>query len=428
MRERLFTLLLAFGALLAFLTLFLQPRAGRTEAARPTSAEARADGLLGLRTWLAGEGIHTLSLRERLTRLSWHAPPAGNLLIVTLPASTPFRTDEAVALDNWIRAGNTLLVLAALDDRPEWGESGIGVVNDVHLLTGLTPTVVPRTSPGRRAARTETDAAQEELRALVEATRPLEQPRETRLEPSGAHPLVAGMRAAVAFSDYLPRRWTLGIPRDGFFLVLAHRTDAPEGALWLRPDGKGSILLSALGTLFSNRALGQADNAHLIGAIVAASVAADGRVIFDDEHQGLSSTYDPLKFYRDPRLYATLGVLGLVWLVWVAGGTRLRMPVLRQSVPREAELVRTTGLFLARVLKPAAAARRMYEGFFARLGAAATPDALASRWDWLENHPQLARADVRQLREWYAEAYSDRAVPLARLHDLLVRTERQLAA
>jgi hypothetical protein len=35
---------------------------------------------------------------------------------------------------------------------------------------------------------------------------------------------------------------------------------------------------------------------------------------------------------------------------------------------------------------------------------------------------------VRQLREWYAGAYSDQRVPLARLHNLIVRTERQLAA
>lgn len=426
MRERLFTLLLALGALLAFLTLFLHPRAGRTEVARPTSSEARAEGLLGLRTWLEGEGWHTLSLRERLTRLTWHAPPQGNLLIVTLPVSTPFRTDEAVALDNWIRAGNTLLLLAALDDRPEWGEGGIGTSNDVHLLTGLTPTRVP--APRRRPAAAGADAGQEALRELVEETRPLEQPRATRLAPDGAHPLMAGIREALGLSSYQPRRWTMSIPRDGFFLVLAHRTDSGDGALWLRPDGKGSILLSALATLFSNGALGQADNARLVGGIVAASVAPDGLVIFDDEHQGLSSTYDPQQFYRDPRLYGTLGVLGLVWLVWVVGGTRLRPPASHRPVPREAELVRTTGLFLARVLRPAAAARRMYEGFFARLGAAAAPDALASRWDWLENHPQLARADVSQLREWYAEAYSDRAVPLARLHNLLIRTERQLAA
>ncbi|MBV9343695.1 MAG: DUF4350 domain-containing protein [Gammaproteobacteria bacterium] len=428
MRERLLTLLLALAALLTFVTVFLHPRIGALQAARPTSAESQPDGLLGLRTWLEAEGFRTESLRERLTRLSWRTPATGNLLLVTLPASTPFRNDEAVALDNWIRNGNTLLVLAALVDRPEWAQGGVGTANDVHLLTGLTPAPVPPTPRRPAAGEPPEDPGQAAWRELIEATRPLVKPQRTPLRPSGTHPLLREVHEAVGISRYPPRRWTLSIPRDGFFLVLAQRADSQEGALWVRPDGKGTILLSALATLFSNRALAEADNARLMAAIVAASLRGDGRVIFDDEHQGLSRTYDPAKFYRDPRLYATLGVLGAVWLVWVMGGTRLRVPLSRLPAPREAELVRATGLFLARVLRPGAAARRMYEGFFARLGPDVTVDARASRWDWLENHPHLVRAEVTQLREWYADAYSDRAVPLERLHNLLVRTERQIAA
>ena len=49
-------------------------------------------------------------------------------------------------------------------------------------------------------------------------------------------------------------------------------------------------------------------------------------------------------------------------------------------------------------------------------------------WEWLEHHPRLSRADVQQLKDWYAQACSDRRVPLRRLHNLIVRTERQLAA
>jgi hypothetical protein len=49
-------------------------------------------------------------------------------------------------------------------------------------------------------------------------------------------------------------------------------------------------------------------------------------------------------------------------------------------------------------------------------------------WDWLENHPRLIAADVQQLRGWYTAAYSEQRVPLERLHNLIIRTERQLAA
>ncbi|HEY6823628.1 MAG TPA: hypothetical protein VI195_04270, partial [Steroidobacteraceae bacterium] len=51
----------------------------------------------------------------------------------------------------------------------------------------------------------------------------------------------------------------------------------------------------------------------------------------------------------------------------------------------------------------------------------------ARLWEWLESHPRLARAEVLQLRAWHAAAYANRRVPLIRLHNLIVNTERQLA-
>jgi hypothetical protein len=167
----------------------------------------------------------------------------------------------------------------------------------------------------------------------------------------------------------------------------------------------------------------------LLANLVASSVGADGVVVFDDEHQGLSDTYDPARFYRDRRLYGTFAVIAAVWLSWVLGATRLHTPLVRTVAPREAELVRTTGLYLARVLRPAAAARRLLEQFLQRVGtttgaAAADPARL---WEWLENHPRLPRADVQQLREWYVAACANRNVPLIRLHNLILSTERQLA-
>jgi hypothetical protein len=119
--------------------------------------------------------------------------------------------------------------------------------------------------------------------------------------------------------------------------------------------------------------------------------------------------------------------LGLPWLL---GGTRLRSPLAHRSVPREAELVRATGGFLARVLRPAAAARRMFEHFFSGLRERTHrgPQDGDPPWEWLKQHPRLARADVLQLKEWYAQAYADEHVPLAHLHNLIVRVARQLAA
>ena len=118
-----------------------------------------------------------------------------------------------------------------------------------------------------------------------------------------------------------------------------------------------------------------------------------------------------------------------MWLSWVLGATRMHTPLARTAAPREAELVRTTGLYLARVLRPAAAARRLLEQFLQRVGTAMGADAAepARLWESLENNPRLTRLDVEKLREYYAAACANRDVPLMQLHNLILRTERQLA-
>jgi hypothetical protein len=422
MRERLITLMCALGSLLVFAALFVRGEgAGSRRVALPTTVERHGNGLLAAMSWLSAEGIRTVSLRERFDTLAKRRdlPRAGNLLIVTMPVATPFRGAEVRALDQWIRAGNTLLVLAAMSDSPDWGRGGLGVHNDLQLLTGLDfETVRIPASPQNAAAR------------LLEAARELAQPQRGTLLPNRAHPYLRGVQEVIALSDYAPQAWTVRVPRDGFVLSLAHQRESGEGVLWMRPQASGTVIVSGFGSLFSNRALGLADNARLLANIVTATVRPKGAVLFDDEHQGLAAAYDPAKFYNDPRLYATIGVLAVVWLIWVLGGTRLGLPAMRMPAPREAELVRATGGFLARVLRPAAAARRLFEHFFRRLAARTHRGAQGEGlpWEWLEHHPRLRRADVQQLRQWYAQAYSDRRVPLTRLHNLIVRTERQLAA
>ena len=403
------------------------------------------NGLLGLTSWLRGEGVRTWSLRERFDALERHRELAGtgNLLIVSLPAVTSVGREEAVALDRWISKGNTLLVLAAVRDRPGWAQSTWVMRADLQQLTELSlsaEVAADRKAAGARAAapaqrgavparpnarrRSDQGGAADAMRFMTE----LATAERSTLVPNRAHPFFTGVARAVAFSDYAPFANTVALPRDGFALALAHDSETGQDAFWLRSKGAGTIIVCGFGSLFSNRALGTADNARLFANLIAATVAADGSVVFDDEHQGLTDAYDPARFYRDPRLYATLGLITAVWLTWVLGGTQLRMPPTRPAAPREAELVRTSGLFLARVLRPAAAARRMLERFLGRVASTVGGELTQERlWDWLENHPRLARAEVRQLRQWHAAAGADRGVPLTGLHNLIVRIERQLA-
>jgi hypothetical protein len=434
MRERLLTLGCALGALVLFVTMFLNGRqvAGR-RAALPTTVERGGNGLSGALTWLGGEGVRALSLRERfdVLRKRRDLPAAGNLLVVSLPVTTPFSGPELRALDDWLRAGNTLLVLAAIADKPDWARGGV-FWTDLEDLTGLTYEPVRV----RGAAGAAPAPKGEDVVAMISAaSRPFATPERTTLIPDRPHPYLDGVAQATAWSDY-PWRvfpwqvWAVKVPRDGFVLSLARQRETGEGVLWTRPNAAGTVIVSGFASLFSNRALGLPGNARLLANIVAASLGPRGAVLFDDEHQGLSVAYDAAQFYRDPRLYRTLGVLLLMWLVWVLGGTRLRLPQPRTSAPREAQLVRATGTFLARVLKPAAAARRMFGHFERRLLAAhyGTRMPAGALWELLEQQPRIARADLERLRDWYARAYAGERVPLRRLHNLIVRIERQLAA
>lgn len=427
MRERLTTLALACAALLLFLMLFVHAeRPPGQEASAPTTADRQGNGLLGAITWLREEGVRTRAVRERFgaLRRMRDLPPTGNLLIVTLPGAVPFANDEAVALDNWLRQGNTLMVLAGLSDRPNWAQDSGVMKSDLRLLTGFEIDRVHRS----RAASAK--AGEEAANALTEATRVLAKSRRDTLVANRTHRYFENVESVAGFSDYVPLRWNLRSPRDAFPLCLAHVAASGNCGLWLLPEGAGSILLSAFGSLLSNRALGEPDNARLLANLVRATLGPDGVVLFDDEHQGLSDAYDPDKFWRDRRLYLTFAILAAVWLTWVVGGTRLAAPAAPAPAQGEADLVRATGSFLARVLQPSAAARRMFEHFFMRLRRTLREPTLdlSPYWEWLENNPRLVRADVEQLRTWYADAWSGRRVPLVRLQNLIVKTETQIAA
>jgi hypothetical protein len=434
MKERLVTLACALGALALFVTLFLRGAGtARPEITLPTSIELGDNGLSAALRWLEHERVPVRSLRRRFDALLARGDlaPRGNLLIVSLPAALPYRVGELHALDQWLRAGNTLLVLAAIADRPDWA-AGRAFHADLGDLTGIDYRTVRVGAAAPQGPAADADSGLTGL--MLAARRRLASPERTVLIPNRPHAYLAGMSRAYALSDFPWRTfpWEASaatVPRGGFLLCLAHQRETGEGVLWVRPRGEGTLIVSGFASLFSNRAIGLGDNARLLANIVAASLAPGGAVLFDDEHQGLTDAYDPAKFYRDRRLAATAAIVAALWLTWVLGGTRLRVATRRAAAPREAQLVTATGLFLARVLGSAAAARRMFENFFHRLCAARRlPAGPQPPWELIEHHPRVAPAEVAQLRSWYAAACAQRRVPLARLHNLMVRIERQLAA
>jgi hypothetical protein len=440
MSERATTALLAIGALLLFFVVMFGGRSsGIAEGgpARPTSIETAGNGHSSARRWLEGEGIRVVSLREpfgALARLAPAGPEGGNLLVLALPGAGPIQTRELLPLDRWLRDGNTLLVLAALSDAPDWSEASAGAeAFDLKAVTGLEFESVPRRR-ARIAAQAAAGVPASRTASRAES-RLLAQPELSVAQPVRRDGLLEGVGSLVAESDFRRTPWAVRMPYDGLVLEWARERDSGEGVLWSRTLGRGRIVVAAYGSLLSNRVVGRGDNARLLANLVAASVGPRGAVLFDDGHQGLSPSYDPQQLFGDRRLHVTIALLLGLWLLWVLGATRLRTPQLAEPAPRPADLMRAAGGFFARVLEPAAAAQRLCEHFFARLqrridrgqGGVGPPGRREPPWDWLARHPQVAAVDVVQLRAWYGQACEGRRVPLERLHNLLLSLDRQVA-
>ena len=453
MRERGIAFLLALASLAAFYGLWLRPSPSLdpdANIARPTTAERRGNGYAGLHEWLERSGIDVRSLRDRYNTLpDVEMPTRGNLLILSLPAVEVFHSDELSALDKWVRRGNTLLINAALLDQPDWAaRRSAGAVVEIESLTAIE-----FETPRAREARLDDTPLAQRVREAdsrkvgaedgedddpevevpdtdEDRSELLEVPEKLSLTATGPHVLLEGVKTLELMTDYTAQEWSLRMPYDNFVLTLARAANG-EGALFEQRVGEGRVLLSAGGSLFTNRALGNADNARLFANIVSARMSREGVVLFDDLRQGLSASYDPSRFYEDPRLYKTIFIVLGLWLVWVLGSTRLRAPVVETHDPSEAELVRRAGGLIARTVPPASTALRLFDLFFAGVARAArrAGGGAAERgdqWRWLESHGAILPQELDQLKTWYADAHSSRALPLVPLQNLLDSLEKRL--
>jgi hypothetical protein len=419
MKDRLLTLALALGALAAFYVLLApKPAPPQSQVTRPLSTEAGPNGYLGMLRWLAAEKIPVVSFRERYGSLADATPgaPTGNLLITTAPHVYPLRSSETEPLRKWIEAGNTLLVVAGLSDTPEWslGE-GLDATFAQHMraMTSLTFTQMPEK---------EQPTQQNAMLALAR----LGEPQRSESAPNGEHPLLDGVQSILALSEFPSSRWQASSDRA---VVLELASDHQSGvpALWLLPYGDGQIIVSAYGSIFTNKVIGEHDNARLLANIARWSLGDNGRVILDDAHQGLVAFYDRDKFFGDSRLHRSLWWLFALWLVFVLGPRRLRGTTRTWNPLDVTSFVRATGGFMARVLQPAAAGQRLFANFFnelrSRLGLALDG---APVWEWLGGQATIPAADLDRLQELHRRAAQRRRVDLAELHNLIARVRAQL--
>jgi hypothetical protein len=410
MKERLLVLALAAGALALFYILFFpKPQSkGEDEAVFPLSTESRPDGYLAVWRWLGAQRVPEASLRYRYDRLPALLPRStGNLLIMTMPQRVPARRQELAQLKEWVEAGNTLLILAAVDEKPLWSYAGDPLSQEkLQELTGLA---LQAGGVGPAGALLTGDAS-----GLKEV--------HLDITPRGEHPLLSGVRHVSALSRGMQLAHQ---PPDGLDVVLpltlAARADSGAAALWLEKRGTGQILVSTVVSPFSNRAVLLDDNARLLANIVAWCRGEGGTVVFDDAHQGAAAYYDASVFYADPRLHRTLLWIVALWLAFVLGGLPLRAGERRQGVPDERLYIEASARYLAAVVRPGEAAQRLIERFLEGLQAGAPTGGERSQWERFDAHPRVLPDERRALHTLYERACSGGRVDLTHLQNLLAK-------
>jgi hypothetical protein len=421
-RQRALTLALALAALALFYALlFPKPMSMIEPTSLPLSTDGGEDGQLAAWRWLQAEAIPAVSLRERYDHLSSNSisgVSSGNVLLTLMPHRLSVRAAEWQPLDQWLRQGNTLVVMAALDDTPRWTLlSGAGFLAELQRATHLTFLV--NTEPA--APPSGAQQMRDSLSALLG-------PSIIAVTSRGAHPLLFEVRNVRAVSDLPASRWRAQ-PVDGSIpLALAQRSDNFDPVLWLMREGQGQIIVCALASPFANREIALANNARLLSNIIGWSRAPQGKVIFDDAHQGLVDFYDPQAFFHDPRLHRTLAWIVLLWLAFVLGPLRLGSAYSPWRPVDECALIDASGRFYAAAVPAPDAARRLFENFFDGLRRRlALPENGEPLWNWLAGNAGVSSRERTQLQSLFARVHAGERVDLTRLHNLLSELQGKLA-
>jgi hypothetical protein len=405
---------------LALVYALFVPKPERSDHAQPMplSTESGSSGYQAAWRWLKAGQVPVIALHERYDSLNSPGapfPPAGNLLLTTLPHKLPARPGELALLDDWVERGNTLVVMAALDDTPLWTLGSSGLVEAAGRMTRLKFNTVgaERTAGPRRSS----GAA---LTAFLHS-------QNSSIEPRGAHPLLQGVRSVQVISELPASRWRASSMDRSAVLQIGRIAGNGDSAIWLRRQGRGQVVTFAVASIFGNQLIGEADNARLLSNLIAWSLEKGGAVIFDDAHQGAVSYYDAKAFFADPRLHRSLGWIVLLWFVFVLGVQRLRGRARQWNPIDITAFVAMSGEFFASTLPPQAAGARLFANFFnsirRRLGLHQDGSPV---WEWLSAQAGVAHGELSELRRLHERLQAGRRVDLPRLQTLLSQLQGNL--
>ena len=215
--------------------------------------------------------------REPLSRLSTYG--TGNILIITRSrqgAPVSFTDQEIDLLDDWVKKGNTLLLLGALDD---WDDTRAFLRQIGFTVPDKTDSVSDFLQPFERE-----NQQTMEIQPVIGTNQ------------TGTMILPRSASLPVSFPTDAKVLWqSLGQP----FVV-----DVPRGA--------GHVICGASDRLLSNSYLGKGDNLAIVLQMLTPGGQPPRHLFFEESHHGFSAVYAMVRLLDDPgvRFAGMLAVLG----------------------------------------------------------------------------------------------------------------------
>lgn len=423
MKERLAILLGVLAAAWLVWGIFV-PRLSPDTTSRPLSTEAGPGGLLGLQRWLEQGGVPTRSLREPFTSLTAPGGPfarSGNVLVTVMPHYELPDRDDMNSLLDWVSEGNTLVILAGLNDTPAWTPAvdTTTFVDDFGYLTSLRATF------RRTAGAGDDDEEDEDDDADANPAVPADPRREFTLDALPGHWLTDDVLHLAAVSDLLTGPWDIEPDPGAPAFVIARVPGEDIDALLVTNLGKGALVISTFASLWQNSVIGQEDNRQLALNLLAHHLKPGSTVIFDDFHHGLTSTYDARAFFSDPRLAWTCVLLLGFWLLYaVFADSRLGSPAEPEGAPSHTDFARVLGNFLARKVSRRDVGLRLVENFLAHVRPHVDGGPEAAIWERIVAAPRMDAALAESLRRDHAELLDGRTVDIQKLQHRLSAARR----
>ncbi len=274
---RVLMVVLSIVILLAFIN--RSPQRTQHDSWLPSSFNPVGEGNMALYETLADLKWPVDRWREPLSRLSTYG--TDNVLVVTrskIGANAMFSDQELTLLDEWVRKGNTLLLLGALDD---WADT-----RSFMMRLGVVP-------PEKN------DSVTDFLRSFQ-----TEDKREIRLDP-GPGTIGAG-------TMILPPTAPLPIILPPDAKVLWQADNQPY--LVRVYEGEGRIVLGASARLLSNTYLTQGDNLDIVLRLLTPHGEMPHHIFFEESHHGFSAIYAIARLLNNTgvRFAAMLTLLGVL--------------------------------------------------------------------------------------------------------------------